>query len=61
MYPIPDQEIRIYIEQILNQLNTEQLQDILVRKWSYAKKIKAKIRLHADTHTEELFNDWIVI
>jgi type III restriction enzyme len=61
MYPIPDQEIRAYIERILKQLNPEQLQDILVRKWTYSDKIKAKIRLHADTYAEGRFLDLIKI
>jgi len=61
MYPIPDQEIRVYIERILNQLNTEQLYDILVRKWSYSDRIKAKIKQHADTYAEGQFNDMIKI
>jgi len=61
MYPIPDQEIRVYVERILSQLNAEQLQDILVRKWSYSDKIKAKIRQHADTYAEGQFNDLIKI
>jgi type III restriction enzyme len=61
MYPIPDQEIRAYVERILKQLNPEQLQDILVRKWTYSDKIKAKIRLHADTYAEGRFLDLIKI
>ncbi|MFZ4707061.1 MAG: DEAD/DEAH box helicase [Bacteroidales bacterium] len=61
MYPIPDQEIRLYVERIIGQLNAEQLQDILVRKWSYSDKIKAKIRLHADKYAEGQFNDLITI
>jgi type III restriction enzyme len=61
MYPIPDQEIRVYIERILKQLNPEQLQDILVRKWTYSDKIKARIRLHADTYAEGRFLDLIKI
>ncbi|MEO1050765.1 MAG: DEAD/DEAH box helicase family protein [Bacteroidota bacterium] len=61
LYPIPDPEIRIYIERILAGLNPEQLQDILVRKYSYADKIKAKIRLHADAYAEEQFNDMVKI
>src|SRR3989339_213037 len=61
MYPIPDQEIRVYVERILSQLNAEQLQDILVRKWSYSDKIKAKIRQHADSYAEGQFNDLIKI
>lgn len=61
MYPIPDQEIRRHIEKILDSLNPEQLKDILVRKYSYSDKIKAKIRLHADAHAEEQFNDMVKI
>lgn len=61
LYPISDQEIRKYIERILASLNPEQLQDILVRKYSYADKIKAKIRLHADAYAEEQFNDMVKI
>lgn len=61
MYPIPDQEIRIYIGRILGSLNAEQLQDILLRKFSYADKIKAKIRQHADSYAETRFNDLIKV
>ncbi|MCJ8210657.1 DEAD/DEAH box helicase family protein [Mucilaginibacter sp. RS28] len=61
MYPIPDQEIRIYIERILGSLDAEQLQDILLRKQSYADKIKLKIKQHADAYAEERFNDLIKI
>ncbi|MBL7904212.1 MAG: DEAD/DEAH box helicase family protein [Bacteroidales bacterium] len=61
LYPIPDQEIRNYVERIISQLNAEQLRDILVRKWSYSDKIKAKIRLHADNHAEGCFNDMVTV
>ena len=61
MYPIADQEIRAYIERILSGLNTEQIQDILVRKLSYAEKIKAKIKEHADNYAEQQFNDFIKV
>jgi type III restriction enzyme len=61
MYPIPDQEIRIYIERILSQLNAEQLQDMLYRKFSYTDKIKAKIRFHSDTYAEGQFNDMVTV
>ncbi len=61
MYPIADQEIRVYIERILNSLNSEQLQDILIRKLTYADKIKAKIKQHADNCAEGRFNDLIKI
>jgi len=61
MYPIADQEIRVYIERILNSLNAEQLQDILVRKLSYADKIKVKIKHQADNFAESRFNDLIKV
>ncbi|MBT30738.1 MAG: restriction endonuclease [Thalassobius sp.] len=61
MYPISDQEIRKYIERILANLKSEQLQDILVRKWSYADKIKSKVKFHADSYAEEKFNDMVKI
>lgn len=55
MYPIPDQEIKIYIGRILESMNTEQLRDILVRKWSYTDKIKVKIRQLSDSYAEGRF------
>lgn len=61
MYPISDQEIWAYIERILKELNSEQLQDVLMRKWSYKDKIKDKIREHADKHAEGKFNDLITV
>lgn len=57
MYPIPDQEIKVYIGRILKSMNTEQLRDILVRKWSYTDKIKGKIRQLADSYAEGRFMD----
>lgn len=57
MYPIPDQEIKVYIGRILNSMNTEQLRDILVRKWSYTDKIKIKIRQLSDAYAEVRFMD----
>lgn len=57
MYPIPDQEIKVYIARILNSMNPEQLRDILVRKWSYTDKIKNKIRQLADLYAENRFMD----
>lgn len=59
MYPIADQEIQKYVSRILEGLNTEQLRDILVRKWSYTDKIKAKIRSLSDEYAEKRFNDLI--
>lgn len=59
MYPIPDQEIKVYIARVLDSMNTEQLRDILVRKWSYTDKIKTKIRQLADAYAEGRFLDFI--
>jgi type III restriction enzyme len=61
MYPISDQEIRVYVERVLGSLNAEQLQDILVRKYSYSEKIKVKIRSLADVYAENQFKDFITI
>jgi type III restriction enzyme len=61
MYPIAEQEIRKYVERLLDTLNSEQLQDILIRKLSYAKRIKEKVQLLADAYAEEQFNDFVII
>lgn len=57
MYPIAEQEIKIYINRILKGLSVEQLRDILVRKYSYTTKIKEKIRQLADVYAESRFMD----
>ncbi|MFY8186727.1 MAG: DEAD/DEAH box helicase [Flavobacterium sp.] len=57
MYPIPDQEIKIYVGRILNSMNAEQLRDLLVRKWSYTDKIRVKIRQLSDQYAEGRFMD----
>ncbi len=59
MYPIADQEIKIYVGRILKGMNAEQMRDILVRKWSYTDKIKAKIRQLSDSYAEKRFMDLI--
>lgn len=61
LYPIPEQEIKLYIQRILESMTVEQLRDILVRRLSYADKIKAKIKAHADTFAEVKFNDLITV
>ncbi|WP_425422898.1 DEAD/DEAH box helicase [Phaeodactylibacter xiamenensis] len=59
MYPIPDQEIKVYIGRVLDSMNTEQLRDLLAKKYSYTSKIKDKIRQLADAYAEERFQDLI--
>lgn len=61
MYPIPDQEIRQYVERVIGGFNQEQLRDILARKYSYAGKIKDKIRQLSDVYAEKLFDDLVKI
>jgi len=62
LYPIPDQEIRNYVERILHAFtNTEQLRDLLARRYSYAQKIRQKIRSLAEHFAENAFNDKIAI
>ncbi|MFA7134823.1 MAG: DEAD/DEAH box helicase family protein [Bacteroidales bacterium] len=59
MYPIPDQEIKMYIGRILNSMNTEQLREILVRKESFTTRLKNKIRGLTDLYAEDRFMDLI--
>ena len=61
MTPISDQEIRSFTERILQHLNTEQLQDALIRKYSYGIKIRDKIRSHSDSYAENKFIELITI
>lgn len=59
IYPIADQEIKIYVSRIIKNMNAEQKRDILARKHSYKDKIKDKIRLLSDTFAEKQFLDLI--
>lgn len=59
MYPIPDQEIRKYVERVVGEMNTEQLQDFLARQYSYRDKLRQKIQQLADEHAEKKFREMI--
>ena len=59
MSPIADQEIKVYIGRILDSLTSDQLNDIITRKWSYTDKIKTKIRQLSDAYAERQFLDMI--
>jgi type III restriction enzyme len=59
IYPIADQEIKIYVGRIVKNMNAEQKRDILARKHSYKDKIKDKIRLLSDKYAEKQFLDLI--
>jgi type III restriction enzyme len=61
LYPIPEQEIKLYLQRILEGMTQEQLRDILVRKLSYSDRIKAKIKSHADRYAEEQFERQVTV
>jgi type III restriction enzyme len=60
MYPIADREIREYIKRVLEGLTAEQVYDCLERDYSYTKIIKDKIKELSTSHSETIFNNWLV-
>lgn len=61
MYPIPDLEIKGYVNRLLAQMNTEQLRDCLERDYIYSAKIKQKINELANERKEKIFSDYLDI
>lgn len=57
MYPITDQEIKEYIERIVESFSDSQIRDCLERDVTYVKKIKQKITTLADVHAHKVFID----
>jgi type III restriction enzyme len=55
MYPIPDQEIKIYIERVLESFNDTAFNHMLNNSTPYAAKIKAVIQNHADAYVHKEF------
>ena len=55
MYPIPDQEIKIYIERVLESFDDAAFNHMLNNSTPYAAKIKAAIQNHADTYVHKEF------
>ncbi len=55
MYPIADQEIKTYVDRILNELNSEELIHCLQHRYTYKDLIKKKIRTLADEYAESEF------
>lgn len=55
MYPIPDQEIKIYIERVLESFNDAEYNHLLNNSSFYSRKIKESIRQHADLFVEKEF------
>ena len=61
MYPIPDQQIKGYLERILSSFDAERMKDLLAREYTYRDKIKKKIRALADQHAEEQFKKLLLV
>ncbi len=59
MYPIADQEVRRYVQRILDDMSGEQIHDCLEREYSYRDKIKNKIRTLATGYAEDAFFQWL--
>jgi type III restriction enzyme len=55
IHPIPDQDIKKYVNRILEEMSSEKLRDFLQRKLTYTDKIKQKITSLADLHAEKQF------
>ncbi len=55
MYPIPDQQIKSYLERILSSFDAERVKDLLAREYTYRDKIRKKIRSLADVYAEKYF------
>ncbi len=61
IYPIPDQQIKKYINRILEDKDAEQLKDFIQRKLTYTDKIKQHINKLSDIHAEKQFIEYKVI
>lgn len=59
MWPLADEELKSYVTRIVKALTPEQLRDCLERDVAYARKIKAKIAVLADTHAMKVFSDML--
>jgi type III restriction enzyme len=59
MYPIADQEIKVYVKRIISAMPVEQLRDCVEREYSYRDKIKGKINTLATEHAEKSFEKWL--
>jgi type III restriction enzyme len=57
MYPIPEHEIKKYIQKILEDFTDEQYNDFAEHEYSYTYKIKEKIKSLSETYAEKKFRD----
>lgn len=55
MYPIPDKEIELFISHVLERFTDEQFSDLLNHEYSYADKIKKKIKELSNNYKEKQF------
>lgn len=55
MYPIPDKEIELFISHVLERFTDEQFSDLMNHEYSYADKIKKKIKQLSDNYKEKQF------
>lgn len=61
MYPIPDQQIKLYLERIIGGFDAERIRDMLAREYAYKDKIKKKIRALSDQYAETQFQKLLTV
>jgi len=61
MYPISDIEVQRYVSRVLESLDTTQLQDAVLRLYTYRDKIKQKIKQLSEAYAAEAFQKQINI
>ena len=61
MYPIPDGQIKRYLERIIGSFDAERIKDLLAREYSYRDKIRKKIKALSDKHAEEQFKKLLLV
>lgn len=59
MYPIPDNEIKRYINRILEDFTDAQFNDFRNNEYTYKDKIKDKIRALSEAYAEKRFKDFL--
>ena len=59
MYPISESETKKYIHKILEDFTDEQYNDFLNQEYSYASKIKDKIKQLSESHAEKAFKNFL--
>lgn len=61
MYPIPDQQIKQYLERIIGGFDAERIRDMLAREYVYKDKIRKKIKALSDKYAEEQFKKLLTV